>query len=294
MRLITIFLLTATFNINTAYAQQKVASQTMDLLIVAGQSNAVGFDAKPGELPTDPADRNILFWWKCGDPPPDEHDSHSSQKWTHLQPQPLGDPIKPRAERQYGNYAQPEGGFGPEMGLARTIFASQKRPLAVLKVAFSGTGMRTDWNHADAGDGGLCYRALLSEFGKANDAAKLNGIELKPRALIWVQGESDATARDAPNYAQALGAMIEQLRKDIKAPKMLALIAVNTQFSQGTNQFMPVIVKQQQLLATRDPLCHYVDTSEATIANYAHYDSEGTLLVGRLFAEKLMALSERP
>ena len=47
------------------------STQTVDLLIVAGQSNAVGYDAKPGELPPSDADREIRFWWRCGDPPPD-------------------------------------------------------------------------------------------------------------------------------------------------------------------------------------------------------------------------------
>lgn len=266
-------------------------SKQMDLLIVAGQSNAVGFNARPSDLPADAADKEILFWWKCGDPPPDQHDTHSNQTWTHLQPQPLGDPITPRTGRQYGNFGQPEGGFGPEIGLARTLIAKERTPLAVLKVAFSGTGMRTDWNHADPGDSGACYRALLSEFKAAIAAAKRNGIELKPRALVWVQGESDANAEDGPKYAHRLGSMIGQLRTDINAPEMQALIAVNTQFSQGTNKFMPMIVEQQRLLAKRDPLCHYVDTSKATIANSAHYDSAGTLAVGRMFAERLLSLT---
>ncbi len=85
--------------------------------------------------------------------------------------------------------------------------------------------------------------------------------------------------------------MIGQLRTDIDAPELQALIAVNTQFSQGTNKFMPMIVEQQRLLAKRDPLCHYVDTSKATIANSAHYDSAGTLAVGQMFAERLLSLT---
>lgn len=51
------------------------AAETRDLVLVAGQSNAVGFNAKPFELPADAADRDILFWWRCGDPPPDARDS---------------------------------------------------------------------------------------------------------------------------------------------------------------------------------------------------------------------------
>src|SRR6478672_6939671 len=46
------------------------AAETRDLILVAGQSNAVGFDAAPAELPADAADKDILFWWRCGDPLP--------------------------------------------------------------------------------------------------------------------------------------------------------------------------------------------------------------------------------
>lgn len=259
-----------------------------DLILVAGQSNAVGYDAKPGELPKSEADQHVLFWWRCGDPPPDKHDSTSGSRWTHLQPQPLGEPMLPKQDRQYGNFAQKEGGFGPEIGLGRTLFEMEKRPLAIVKGAFSGTGIDRDWRPDDAGEHGACYRALVEEVQGATAAAKEMGVELRPRAIVWVQGESDANGTDAPLYAARLRAMLAALRKEIGAPDLVALIAVNTKFGNGKNQFMPRIVEQQKLLAKDEPLCIYVDTSEAPIANAAHYDTQGTLLIGRLFAEALL------
>src|SRR4051794_39675304 len=65
------------------------AAETRDLILVAGQSNAVGFDATPAQLPADPADKDVLFWWRCGDPPPDDFDSNGPG-WTALQAQPVG------------------------------------------------------------------------------------------------------------------------------------------------------------------------------------------------------------
>ena len=264
----------------------------VDLLIVAGQSNAVGADTDPGEMLTSDADQHIMFWWKCGDPPPDEHDSTSGGKWTHLQAQPLGNPKKPRQGRQYGNFAHPDGGFGPEINFARTIYARENKPLAVIKVAFSGTGLRRDWDHTDPGEAGACYRSLISETRTAIEAAKKDGIELRPRAFGWVQGESDANANDSVIYAQNLNAMLTAIRKELDAPKLAALIAVNTRFLEGRNQFMPAIIEQQKLAASFDPRWEYVDTSTATIANQVHYDSAGTLEVGRLFAESLLRIEK--
>ncbi len=272
-----------------AFADEKV----LDLLIVAGQSNAVGYDAKPSELPASDVNKEIMFWWRTGDPPPDEHDSISGREWTHLQPQPLGNPKLPKAGRQYGNFAQPEGGFGPEIGLSRTLFQREQKPFAVLKVAFSGTNLQRDWSHTDPGAMGSCYQALIEETHQAIAAAKESGIRLRPRAFAWVQGESDANAIDAPKYAQTLDEMIQSLRTEFKAPQLSALIAVNTKFGNGTREFMPEIVAQQKRMAAADPRAVYVDTSSATIANGAHFDSKGTLEVGRLMAESLLALESR-
>ena len=112
------------------------AAETRDLLLIAGQSNAVGYDAKPADLPADDADKQVMFWFRAGDPPPDEFDVTSGGKWTTLQPQPKGTPMdKTKMSRQYGNFSGAAGGFGPEMGFARALFAKEKKPLAVVKTA---------------------------------------------------------------------------------------------------------------------------------------------------------------
>ncbi len=267
-----------------------------DLVIVAGQSNAVGFDAYAPDLPPDPADAAVMFWWRVGDPPPDEHDVTSGRAWSRLQPQPRGSPretptaeARKQAPRQYGNFKHPAGGFGPEMGFARELRAREGRPLAIVKVAFSGTDVARDWNPELTGAGGACYRALVAETQTAIAAARAQGVTLRLRALLWVQGESDANRADAPVYAENLGRMLSRLRADLAAPNLPALIAVNTRFGNDRNAFMPVIVEQQRALAARDRWCRYVDTAGAeTLAPpHTHFTAKGTLEVGRRFAAAL-------
>ena len=272
------------------FAEAQESTRPRHLILVAGQSNAVGFDSRPTESPPNGLDKDVMFWWRCGDPPPNEHDSIGA-KWSHLQPQPLGSPITPRRGRQYGNFAQAEGGFGPEIGLARNLLARQPfQRLAIVKAAFSGTGMRTDWDHSSDGDEGSCYRSLVRETRSALKTARNDGQELQLRAMVWVQGESDANAEDAPKYPGRLRAMIAALRQDLKAPGLTVLLGVNTRFLEGRNKFMPQIVAAQKEVAGSDPLVEYVDTSKASIANPVHFDAKGTLEVGRLFAECLMEL----
>ncbi|MGB8169943.1 MAG: sialate O-acetylesterase, partial [Chthoniobacteraceae bacterium] len=266
----------------------------LEVILVAGQSNAVGFDAKASDLSADPDDKNVLFWWRCGDPPPDEHDTTSGGKWAQLQPQPRGEPMAKDAgvPRQYGNFSSPAG-FGPEIGLARTLRAKEHKPLAIVKAAFSGTAMAQDWNPADPGAGGSCYRALVAETKAALAAAKANGAAPHLRALVWVQGESDANENAAALYTEALGGMIAALRKDLDAPQLNALIAVNTHFGGGKNVFMPKIVEAQKALAAKDSHCAYVDTETATVANAVHFDSAGTLDVGARFAVALLKIEAK-
>lgn len=277
------------------FSQNDTTSE-VDLFIVAGQSNAVGFDAKPTELPADPTDEKVMFWWRTGDPPPDDHDT-TSGGWTTLKPQPLGNPKQPRdsKERQYGNFAQPEGGFGPEMGFARTLLAAQPdRRIAIVKAAFSGTGIARDWDPEKEGEKNSCYGALISEIRKARGDAEKKGLRLVPKALLWVQGESDANPNDAPKYADRLNAMVASIREDLGAPELMALVAVNTRFGLGENPHMPAIVAAQQEAASRGPKIVYVDTSAATVVNYAHFGTQGTLDVGRWFAEALLQMEAAP
>jgi hypothetical protein len=264
--------------------------------LVAGQSNAVGFDAYAEELPADPKDAATMFWWRVGDPPPDEFDGTSARQWTTLQFQPRtpamsGDAAK-KIGRQYGNFnKKTKGGFGPEIGMVRTLATKERRPLAVIKTAFSGTSVAADWNVGLPGKADACYRAMIDEAKAALAAAQAKGVTLRPRAFVWVQGESDANAKDSPAYAANLSAMLKSLRTELAAPDLILLLGVNTRFGNGKNAFMPKVVEAQQEVAAALPRARYVDTAgaETLPPAHTHFTATGTLEIGRRFAEALLA-----
>ncbi len=271
------------------------AAETRDLILVAGQSNAVGYDAYAEELPADPKDAATMFWWRVGDPPPDEFDGTSARQWTTLQFQPRtpampGDAAK-KIGRQYGNFnLKSKGGFGPEIGMIRTLALKENRPLAVIKTAFSGTSVAGDWNIELPGQADACYRAMIDETKAALTAAQAKGVTLRPRAFVWVQGESDANANDAPAYAARLTKMLSRLRADLVAPDLILLLGVNTRFGNGKNPFMPKVVAAQQQVANALPRTRYVDTdgAETLPPSHTHFTAAGTLAVGRRFAAALL------
>ncbi len=280
----------------THFANAQESPKQLDLLIVAGQSNATGFDTDPDKLGVDELDSLIRFRFRVGDPPPDEHDSSSSRtQWTTLSSQPLGKPGPKSEPRQYGNFANPKGGFGPEVAFARKIKRRDKQAgrvteLAVVKAAFSGTSVADDWDPAGEGSRGACYRALVEEIRLAKSFAEAEGLTVNFRGLAWVQGESDANANDAPKYAERLKGMFSSLRRDIHAESLPVLVSVNVHFHEGKNKFMPDIIAAQKQIGHEFPHCRFVDTGGAAIANDVHFNSEGTNEVGRRFASALLAM----
>lgn len=281
------------------FLQGLSAAETRDLILVAGQSNAVGYDAYAEELPTDPKDAATMFWWRVGDPPPDEFDGTSGHQWTTLQfqartPAMQGDAAK-KVGRQYGNFNQKsKGGFGPEIGMVRSLAAKETRPLAVIKTAFSGTSVAADWNVGLPGKADACYRAMIAETKAAIVAAKSKDIGLRPRAFVWVQGESDANAKDAPAYVANLSAMLKSLRAELDAPDLILLLGVNVRFGNGKNPFMPKVVEAQKEIAAALPRARYVDTAGADTLppTHTHFTAAGTLEIGRRYAEALLAAEQ--
>ena len=272
-------------------------AETRDLIVVAGQSNAVGFDAYAEELPEDAGDARTMFWWRVGDPPPDEFDSTNARQWTHLQFQPrpeaMSEDAAKKVGRQYGNFnKKSKGGFGPEIGMVRTLASKENKALAVIKTAFSGTSVAGDWNVERPGEADPCYRAMIDEAQEAIRLAKKKGVRLQPRAFVWVQGESDANAKDAPAYAASLAKMLNKLRSDLVAPDMILLLGVNTRFGNGKNTFMPAVIEAQKEVASTHSRARYVDTegAETLPPSHTHFTAQGTLEIGRRFAEALLAM----
>jgi hypothetical protein len=132
---------------------------------------------------------------------------------------------------------------------------------------------------------------MIDEIKAALASAKTKDITLRPRAFVWVQGESDANAKDAPTYVANLSAMLKSLRTELDAPDLILLLGVNTRFGNGKNAFMPKVVDAQKEVAATLPRTRYVDTAgaETLPPSHTHFTAAGTLEIGRRFAEALLS-----
>lgn len=194
-----------------------LSADTRRLLIVAGQSNAVGagtfgtdLDGLHVELQPD-----VPFFYHIaanGSAPP----YTSGLEWVSLGPQFTGASNNPF----YLDTTAPIGGFGPEILLGRTLADMPGMPpVAILKVAINGTAM------GDAGDaagqdwwkvGGLLHQRLLAQIDAAKAAyADATGLYLIPDGLFWIQGESDSREGLA-SHANAYGTNLRNLISDLR------------------------------------------------------------------------------
>ena len=264
-------------------ANLRADNEIVDLILVAGQSNAVGFHARASELPEDPRDAQVMFWWRGGDPPPDSGDSSFNQEWVPLQTQPKGNPTG-----SFGNFGQDEGGFGPEIGFARTLLDEEPhRPLAIVKVAYNATGIAS-WQ-----PGGAIYSTLISETNLAIQKAEAMGITLRPRAFLWCQGEGDAGGNTA-TYRSRFETMISALRNELNARELIALLGFNTKFGNGWDtrteprwENQRIIDAQIQVAQNSDYAVRVEDWG-CEVANSAHFSAAGTVELGERYAAALL------
>jgi hypothetical protein len=170
-----------------ASASPRTTLPRLDVLIVAGQSNALGYQSYVVDPKThkdvftdssrSPADSRVLFMW-----------TESGVASSGASPVRLDTP-----QRLQG---APSPVFGPEVGLARNLYAAGHHHLLVVKVAFSGSSLAVDWQ-----PGQPDYQALLMRVAQATSWATANGWDPSIAGIYWVQGETDAmTASWAAGY----------------------------------------------------------------------------------------------
>ena len=197
------------------------------VLVLAGQSNANGYES----YAVDPLTRvNYLAAPYLNGA--DSHDAITWLPWSELQgagavPVPLDSP------QQVLEGTTPATVFGPELGLARQLWADTGRSVTVVKAAYSGTTLATNWNPARRGtppDG--LYRAMVAKVLAVVAADAAAGRFDVVGGFYWYQGESDATKPAWANAYQAhLTTLIDAVRADLPMSPTAPVVLVKPDIS---------------------------------------------------------------
>jgi hypothetical protein len=245
-------------------------AETIDLFVLAGQSNMQGWQGDASGYPADPdgLDQKVRFYWVTP-----KHSS-SGGKWTHLQP-------------QGGRF--PAGHFGPEITFTRNLRFAGYNP-AVFKYSLGYTSLAADWK-APGGNG--MYDGMVAELKKAVAQLVKEGHTVRFRALVWIQGESDAETKElSAAYGKRLESLISDFRTNVaKDPEMLFILGLDEQHPWVKAN--PEVVAQQQRIAARDP--HVIFTSMAGLekADVSHLTPLGLQEHGKRLYIAFLALTRQ-
>ncbi len=236
--------------------------KTLDLFILAGQSNAQGWMGDAAYYPEEgkELDDSILFNWTFVD------NENSGGEWISMQP-------------QKGRF--PNGHFGPEVSFARELKKAGYKP-AIFKYTKGATGLARDWKAP--GEGGI-YDSMVTDLKTAMHELGKQGFEVELRGFIWIQGESDAGDEEAAkNYYDNLKQLINDLRNNVLHKHELKIIlGVDEQHPFVKER--PVVVEAQRRLAEEDSTIAFTSMLGLPKADGTHLTPAGLVEHGKRIFE---------
>lgn len=170
---------------------------SLDMILIAGQSNAVGQGTMTG-LPTY---ANAARMWMLGND--DAFKAYS-------------DPYDSNINQKDSTSVDAAFGFAFPGVMMDGVISTTKRDCAVVPCAKGGSGI-TSWAPESAKDAAL-YISLLRRAYLAREYGRLRG-------LVWYQGEEDAlNGTSGGSYTTQFNAFVERLRTDLDDPAFPILI----------------------------------------------------------------------
>ena len=215
------------------------------------RSDAASYPADPHKL-----DKRIPFYFKA------IHYGSTQKQWETLRP-------------QAGHFKS--GHFGPEVSFARALLKTKLHP-AIFKFSSGGTSIKTDWKAP--GKKGL-YDDMVTNLKIAIDELEAQGHTVTPRAIIWIQGETDANTEElASEYYWHLKKMLHHLRNNVlRLPKIPVILSVDEQHPRV--QVNPQVVDAQLQLAMEDNTISFVSMMGLEKYDVTHLTARGTVQQGK-------------
>lgn len=202
-----------------AFAVESEGNQTLDMYLIAGQSNAAGYTRTDsgggvGEVQTY---RNVLYTGQVD----------KFRSGTVPRQDLLDENVPVTAGLGMGSTY-----IGPEYGMAEVLsdYYTEENPALIFKSAYGGTSLRdvqtsngaqyygnwyprSLWPAERSGATGLLYELFVNNFQAVYTRLVEEGYAPAVKAMIWMQGEDD---RDHPEEYQALiKTFVADMRHDL-------------------------------------------------------------------------------
>ena len=184
-----------------------ITNQTIDLFILAGQSNAHGH-ADVSDLTSAQATQDGLFYTSWHDNTSNAESTQNYSSWATS--------LVAGSTRGDSNNLVNSPNFGPELGFVSRANAINltTQPIGIIKYAVgastlnAGTSL-SDWDTTATGTNeGDCYRGLLSALSDATTKLTNAGYSWNFKGMIWWQGESGASVSGLNTFIAAVRSVL--------------------------------------------------------------------------------------
>ena len=185
-----------------------ITNQTIDLFILAGQSNAHGA-ADVSDLTSGQATQDSLFYTSWHDSTSNAETTQNYSTWATS--------LVAGSTRGDSNNLVNSPNFGPELGFVSRANAINltTQPIGILKYAVgasqlnAGDANLSDWDTTATGSReGDCYRGLLSALSDATTKLTNAGYSWNFKGMIWWQGESGASVSGLNTFIAAVRSVL--------------------------------------------------------------------------------------
>ncbi|MEO8206444.1 MAG: sialate O-acetylesterase [Chthoniobacterales bacterium] len=235
-----------------------------DVWLMAGQSNMQGIALIGGAATPHPLIRvfSMRREWRLATDPLhvlSESPDACNNKRANGQPCPIeeGEALRRQAKK----------GVGVGIFFAREMLRRTGVPQGLICAAHGGTSMQ-QWN-PDA-----TQKAADSLYVSMLHSVQATGQPIA--GILWYQGESDATAKEAPHYTARMQQLVKAVRKDLRQPRLPWLMVqlartIGPAWRAGWNS----IQDQQRLLPTKIPNLEVVAAIDLPLDDRIHIGGEG-------------------
>lgn len=269
-------------------AKRMFATNTVPLIIVAGQSNADGrasYTTAPQWLKDANYKLNNFMMWNA--------DSNTFQVYDVLN--------NNGADSGEGSDGSGKDHFAFDPFFAKAYLDEYGGTLYAVRQTLGGIGIESQpttpprnytWqpkiNNIVPGCNSMCLE-LLDKLVKAKEWANNNGLVLLPIAILWHQGENDATEERVTLYKQNLSNLISWIRGIFSAPALPFINAfIQNDYNTYYQQINSIFVEmngEDYYMRTVDMEGHYT-----SIGDGLHYDSAALQYMGEQMFEKYKEL----
>jgi hypothetical protein len=185
--------------------------------------------------------------------------------------------------------------FGFENLLGRTLYKQYCDSLAVVKIAWGGTSLYSNWQ-----EDGATWQWFLEKFERAKNLMLDQGYEMDYIGLFWWQGESDRSLDASAAYSDNLNDLVDRFRAEIpngSSVDSLPFVCVRILWN-PENMYEETVRQAQMAITTHRSETAWIDIDDCDpyrlSSDNLHYNGNALNRIGYKLAAAYLDLVGHP